>query len=45
MRYNDLIAPMVKTIQQQQSIIQTQQKGIDELKSLLNKLINSNSSK
>ena len=38
-RYNDLIAPMVKAIQEQQAIIQNQQKQIDELKALVNKLV------
>jgi hypothetical protein len=37
-RYNDLLAPMVKAIQEQQAIIDNQQKQIDELKTLLNKL-------
>jgi len=38
-RYNDFIAPMVKAIQEQQTSIQNQQKQIDELKALINKLI------
>ena len=38
-RYNDLLAPMVKAIQEQQIIIEKQQKQIDDLKFLVNKLI------
>ena len=38
-RYNDLLAPMVKAIQEQQIIIEIQQKQIDDLKFLVNKLI------
>jgi trimeric autotransporter adhesin len=34
-RYNDLIAPMVKAIQEQQLLIEAQQKQIDELKKLM----------
>lgn len=35
MRYNDLIAPMVKAIQQQQALIEEQQGTIEQLKSRL----------
>ncbi len=38
-RYNDLMAPMVKAIQEQQTIIESQQKQIDELKQLVETLI------
>jgi len=38
-RYNDLMAPMVKAIQEQQTIIEAQQKQIDELKQLVETLI------
>ncbi|MBI5858996.1 MAG: tail fiber domain-containing protein [Sphingobacteriales bacterium] len=44
-RYNDLVAPMVKAIQEQQTIIQNQQKQIDELRTLLNKFLNNNNLK
>lgn len=37
-RYNDLIAPMIKAIQEQQVMIQEQQKIINELKTDSNKL-------
>lgn len=37
-RYNDLLAPMVKAIQEQQSIIENQDKIIDDLKNSLSAL-------
>ena len=39
-RYNDLLAPMVKAMQEQQVIIEAQQKQIEELKLLVQKLAN-----
>lgn len=38
-RYNDLMAPMLKTIQEQQTIIEAQQKQIEELKKMVESLI------
>ncbi len=39
-RYNDFISPMVKAIQEQQILIEKQQKQIDELNNKINELIN-----
>ena len=39
-RYNDLIAPMVKAIQEQQMQIDEQKKLIDEQQKKIDKLIN-----
>ncbi len=38
-RYNDLMAPMVKAIQEQQAMILQQAKEIETLKNLMNRLI------
>ena len=38
-RYNDLMAPMVKAIQEQQSLIELQQKQINDLKKLVESMI------
>ena len=37
MRYNDLVAPMVKAIQEQQAMIDELKKQVDELKKLIDK--------
>jgi len=39
LRYTDLIAPLVKTVQEQQKQIESQQKQINELKQLVEKLL------
>ncbi|MBI5664630.1 MAG: tail fiber domain-containing protein [Nitrospirae bacterium] len=38
MRYTDLIAPMVKAMQEQQEMIDSQQAQIDELKAMIAEL-------
>jgi hypothetical protein len=38
LRYNDFLAPIVKSIQQQQAIIEKQESEIKELKMALKKL-------
>jgi hypothetical protein len=38
-RYNDLIAPMIKAIQEQKTIIDNQQLQIDELKKMVESLL------
>jgi len=42
LRYAEFVVPLVKAIQEQQLIIQDQQKQIDELNILVKKLINTN---
>ena len=39
LRYAEFVVPLVKAVQEQQTIIQNQQKQIDELKKLVEKLL------
>jgi len=42
LRYAEFVVPLVKAVQEQQKIIESQQKEIDELKELIQKLMNKN---
>ena len=39
LRYAEFVVPLVKAVQEQQTIIQNQQKQIDELKKLVEKIL------